>query len=185
MKRLDLPVSVALAVMLTAGWALLGSVEARTITFADPQGTLRLNYPSGWLAVPGSPNLLEVADPLSGAGIPISLTLTRQERPADRTLERIVSEGIPARSQQLVMYRVLGQRPLRVAGRDAVAVEYAFVTEPHEAVLAAERLPVVVRGIEVVILTNGAVYRVDLRSAAGTFDRARAFLERTLREIQL
>jgi len=72
-----------------------------------------------------------------------------------------------------------------VGGRDAVAVDYAFVADPHQSVLAAERLPVVMRGTEVVVATDQTVYRMDLRAAAGVIDRAQVRFERILHEVQL
>lgn len=185
MRRLDLPVWIAAVVMLAAGWGLVRSADARTIGFADAQGSLRLQYPAGWSPVPGSAALLEVQDPLSGAPVATTLMVERAPRPADQTLDQIAREGVLERSQQLAMYRVLRQRAIRVGGRDAVAVDYAFVADPHQSVLAAERLPVVTRGTEVVVATDKAVYRIDIRAAAGVIGRAQVRFERILREVQL
>jgi hypothetical protein len=65
-----------------------------------------------------------------------------------------------------------------------VAIEYAFVADPHQGALTAERLPVVMRGVETVVLIDGTVYHIDFRAAAGAFSRARPALDRILREIQ-
>ncbi|MDQ7858466.1 MAG: hypothetical protein QN174_03315 [Armatimonadota bacterium] len=175
---------MTVAVMVGAGWALAGAVEARTVLFADPQGPLRLRYPAAWFAVPGSPNLLEVQDPLSGAAFPAGLIVTREPRPPDRTLDQIVRDGVLARVERLAMYRVLRERPVRVAGQESVAVEYAFVADPHHAVVAAERVPVVVWGKEVVVPAGGVVYRIDLRAVVHQEDRARMLLTRVLRTAQ-
>lgn len=182
--RLDLPVWAAAAVMVAVGWLVIAGVEARSITFADPQGPLRLRYPAGWLPVPGSTALLDVQDPLAGGAVPTRLIVVREPRAAGRPLAEVATEAALARSQRLAMYRVLSERATRVAGRDALIVEYAFVDDPHEAVLAAQRLPVVIRGIEALILAEGATYHIDLRATATVFERDRADFERVLREIQ-
>ncbi len=184
-KQLDLPVWVAFAVMLALGWLVIGNVEARTISFADPQGSLRLRYPAGWLPVPGATSTLEVQDPLSGAAVPTRLIVVREPRVPDRTLGQVSTEAALARSQRLAMYRVLSEGSVRVGGRDALAVEYAFVEDPHESVLAAQRVPVVVRGLDVVVFADGVTYHVDLRAAAAIFEQERRAFERILREIQL
>jgi hypothetical protein len=185
MRRLDLPVWIAAVVMLGAGWGLIKSADARMIGFADPQGSLRLQYPAGWLRVPGSTALLEIQDPLSGAPVATTLLAERAPRPADQTLDQIAREGTFDRSQRMVMYRVLRQRAIRVGGHDAVAVDYAFVADPHQSVPEAERLPVVMRGTQVVVATDKTVYRIDLRASAAASDRARVQFERILREVQL
>jgi hypothetical protein len=183
--RLDLPVWVALAVMLGIGSALIGAVEARTISLADPQGSLRVQYPAGWIATPGAPGLLDVQDPLSGAAVPTRLIVTRETRAAGQTLSQIAGETVLNRTQQFAMYRVLRQRDVRVGGKNALAIDYAFVADPHEAVLSAQRLPVVMRGTEVVVLADGVVYFIDIRATAALFDRERSTIRRILRGIQL
>ncbi len=183
--RRDLPVWVALAVLLTLGWGLKNSVEGRTALFTDPAGSLRIRYPVGWLAVPGSTALLEVRDPLSGAGVPTSLIVTREPRPADRVPDDIARARILARMRQLDMYRVLSAEPTKVAGKDAVAVSYVFVADPHEIALEMQRIPVVVRGLEFIVPAGSAVYHVDFQAAQAAFDAARPALERILRAIQL
>jgi len=183
--RLDLPVWVTFAILLGIGTALIGAVEARTITQADPQGSLRVAYPAGWIATPGSPHLLDVQDPMSGAAVATRLIVTREAIGSGRTLSEIASETVLARAQQLAMYRVLTQRDLRIGGRDALAIDYAFVGDPHETVLAAQRLPAVIRGTEVIVLADRVAYTIDVRAAASIFDRERSTIDRILRGIRL
>jgi hypothetical protein len=184
-RRLDLPVWVAAAILLAVGTALTGAVEARTSTLADPQGPLRLAYPAGWIATPGSPHLLDVQHPQSEAGVPTRLIVTREAQASGRSLSQIAGETVLARTQQLAMYRVLAQRELRLGGREALAIDYAFVADPHEAVISAQRLPVVVRGLEVIALADGIAYAIDVRAAATVFDRERPTIDRILRGIRL
>ena len=183
--RRDLPVWVALAVLLIAGWELKSSVEDRRAAFADPTGTLRVQYPFAWLAVPGSTALLDVSDPRSGAGVATRLIVTKTPRPADQAAGDIANGEILRRAQQLNMYRALSAEPAKVAGKDAVAVSYAFVADPHEAALELQRIPVVVRGLEIVIPAGDIVYRIDFRADTAVFDAARPTLDRILRDVKL
>jgi len=183
-KRLDLPLWVAVAVMVAVGWLVIRSVEARTVSFADPQGSLRVRYPEGWLPVPGSTAALDVQDPLTGAAVPTRLIVVREPRVPDKSLGQVSTETALARSQQLAMYRVVAERAGRVGGKDALIIEYAFVEDPHESVLAAARLPVVVRGLQVVVFADGVTYHIDLRSAAVIFEQERRQFDAILREIQ-
>lgn len=183
--RLDLPVWVTFAILLGIGTALTGAVEARTTTQADPQGPLRVAYPRGWIPTPGSPYLLDVQHPQSGAAVPMRLIVTREPVTGARSLSQVASETVLARTQQLAMYRVLAQREVRLGGRDALAIDYAFVADPHETVLTAQRLPVAVRGTEVIAIAGAVAYSIDVRAAATIFDRERSTIDRILRGIQL
>ena len=183
-KRLDLPLWVAVVVMLAVGWLVIRNVEARTVSFTDPQGSLRVRYPEGWFPVPGSTAVLDVQDPLTGAAVPSRLIVVRQPRVPDKSLGQVSTETTLGRSQQLPMYRVLAERAGRVGGKDALVTEYAFVEDPHESVLAAARLPVVVRGLHVVVFADGTVYHVDVRAAAPIFEHERRRFNAILRDIQ-
>lgn len=183
--RRDLPAWIALAVLLVVGWALKGTVEGRTEVFADPAGPLRVRYPAGWLAAPGSAALLDVRDPLSGSGVPTSLTVTKEPRVQGQTVDQIARDGILVRARQLEMYRVLSADPIKVAGKDAVEISYAFVADPRGAVLELQRIPVVVRGLEIVVAADQVVYRIDVRADDAAFDALRPSLDRIVTGIQL
>ena len=183
--RRDLPAWIALAVLLIAGWALKGTVEGRTAVFADPAGPLRVRYPAGWLAVPGSAALLDVRDPVSGSDVPTSLTVTKEPRVQDQSLDQIARAGILVRAKQLGMYRVLSADPIKVAGKGAVEVYYAFVADPLGAVLELQRIPVVVRGLEVVVAADHTVYRIDVRADNAAFEALRPDLDRIVNGIRL
>ena len=175
---------VAVVVMLAVGWLVIRNVEARTVSFTDPQGGLRVRYPEGWFPVPGSTAVLDVQDPLTGAAVPTRLIVAREPRVPDKTLGQVSTEVALARAQQIAMYRVLSERAARIGGKDALIVEYAFVEDPHESVLAAARLPVVVRGLHVVVFADGTVYHVDVRAAAPIFAQERRQFNAILRDIQ-
>lgn len=182
---LDLPIWIVFAVLLISGLAVQRSVERRTETFSDPQGTFKVPYPSGWLPVPGSSSLLDVQTPATGAPVPTRLIVTREARDADQTLQQVATDAILRRSRELPMYRVLWQRPVGIAGKEAAGIGYAFVADPHEVVLAAERVPVSVRGLHVIVLVQGAAYHIDFRAATSVYWRDRPVYGRILRQVQL
>lgn len=183
--RLDLPVWIALVVMLGLGVLFIRQVEARADTWADEQGSLRLSHPAGWLPVPGSTALLDLQNPLSGGPLPVRLTVSRSARQGERSLAEVVNEVVLARSQDRALYRVLSLNAARIGDKEARAIEYAHVADPHEAVLTAQRLPVVVRGIEIVVVEGTAIYSIDFSAPVSTFARQRRALDRIMRESRL
>ncbi len=183
--RLDLPVWIALVVMLGLGLLVIRQVDARAHAWADQQGTLRLSYPAGWLPVPGSKALLDLQNPLSGGPLPVRLTVSRSARAGERSLGEAVNDVVLARSQDRTLYRVLSLEAVRIGGKDARAIEYAHVADPHETVFAAQRLPVVVRGVEIIAVEGVAIYSIDFSAPVSTFARQRSVLDRIVRESRL
>lgn len=182
--RRDLPVWIALVVLLGVGWSVKSAVQSRTTVFADPHGSLRITYPARWVAAPGSTAILDVRDPLSGAIVPTGLTVTREPLPAGQSLDQITRREVLARSQQLAMYRVLTVDAVKVGGRDARQIDYAFVADPQGVAFNTQRLPVVVRGLEVIVPAGAAVYRIDFHAAGDVFEGVRpiwAGIERGIR----
>jgi len=184
-KSHDYTIYLALVILLALGWGVRASAEGREKTFADPQGTFHLKYPARWLPTAGAGSLLEVEDPLSGGLAPTRLVVSRGPLPTDQGLDQIAQAEVLARARQLDFYRVLSSDPKSVGGRQAVAIEYAFVADPQEGVLAAERIPVVVRGVEVIIPAGTVVYRLDFRAADAVFTSALPAFDRILRGIAL
>jgi RsiW-degrading membrane proteinase PrsW (M82 family) len=186
--HLDLAIWAVAVALFVAGRVSLDAVGARTTTFLDDTGRLRIPYPASWL--PSAPSvrgqaLLAIYDPQSGGAVLTALVITREPHDPARSASEVARDGALARSQRMPMYRMLSDRNLTVAGRDAVAIEYAYVEDPHATVLAARRLPVVMRGIEVVIPADGVVYRVDLRATEPVYARAHARFARMLAEARL
>jgi RsiW-degrading membrane proteinase PrsW (M82 family) len=184
-RQTDLPVWAVFVLLLAVGWVIVTHADARTTAFVDPQGPLRLHYPAGWLASPGSSRLLDVQDPLSGAPLPPRFMVTREKHAAEQSLAYAASETILVRSQQLALYRALATRPVRVAGQNAITIEYAFVEDPHADLLGAERVPIVIRGVEAVFLFGRTAYHLDVRVPAGAHRAASPMLDRILRSVQL
>jgi hypothetical protein len=182
--RVDAQVWIALIVLVALGLALVRSVETRMTEFTDQQGGLRAAYPSSWIPVPGSSAVLDVQDPLSGTGVPARLIVARAPRVADQTVGQIATESALERGQRMAMYRVLAERPAKIGGRDALEVRYAFVADPHQLVLQAQRLPVVVQGLQLIIPAESVVYHVDLYAAAEIFDRVRPEFERIISDFR-
>ncbi len=181
---LDLRVWAALAVLLALGLVLVRATTGAVATFAHPDG-LRLSYPAGWL--PASPNgaTLALQAPVSAGPLPTELRVTVAPRPPGGSAGAIAAAEVVARARTLPLYRALAIEPVRVPGAEAVAVEYAFVTDPHAAVLSAERIPAVARGVELVVVTSARVFRVDLRTGAETFERVRPTFDRIHRSVRV
>jgi hypothetical protein len=183
--RLDLPVWVAFVVMLGFGMLILRQDDARAHPWTDQQGGLQLRYPVGWLPTPGSKALLDLQDPFSGGPLPVRVIVTRTSTAANRSLAEIVNEVVLAHSQDRTLYRVLSLEAARIGDSEARAIEYAYVADPHEAVLTAQRLPVVLRGVEVVAVQGTTLYSIDFSAPSETFAGQRRVFDRILRESKL
>lgn len=183
-SRLDLRLWTALLVLLALGLAPVRAATGAVTAFTHPDG-LRLAYPAGWLAARRDGAVLAVQAPVSRGPVPTELRVTAAPRPRGQSPAAIAAADVVARSGALSLYRALAIEPTTVPGAEAVAVEYAFVTDPHAAVLAAERIPAVVRGVELVVVTSTRVFRVDLRTSAGSFEQVRPTFDRIRRSVRV
>ena len=174
----------ALAVFLALGLAPVRATTGAVAAFAHPEG-LRLSHPAGWLPASRDGAALALQAPVSGGALPTELRVTVAPRPPGGSAGSIAAADAVARARTLPLYRALAIEPATVPGADAVAVEYAFVADPHAAVLVAERILVVVRGVELVVVTATRVFRVDLRTGAETFERVRPTFERIRRSVRV
>jgi hypothetical protein len=150
-------------------------------------GAFRANigYPAGWLAAARDGAALALQAPVSGGSLPTELRVTVAPRPPGGSAGAIAAADVVARARTLPLYRALAIEPVTVPGAEAVAVEYAFVADPHAAVLSAERIPAVARGVELVVVTSTRVFRVDLRTGAETFERVRPTFDRIRRSVRV
>ncbi len=180
-RRSDILVLALAAVALTAGWFVKEAYQYRTTphTVALDQtdsnaGRATLVLPTAWVATTepytSTPEAL-FAMPVTfqdlGAGSAYKTTLTADLRmlentPTDTagTLQLYVDRAVQAHTRDLIGYQLLSE-PLTVTvnGAPARVIEYAFVDRPIDAQMR-HAPPVVVRGLDYIILKADRVYMI-------------------------
>ena len=84
------------------------------------------------------------------------------------SMDDLVAQRGFAQAQEVDMYRVLSSEPVEVGGKKAVAVTYAYVTDPAGSAYQSA-LPVVIEGVDYIVPHNGKAYLITLETNAKDF----------------
>lgn len=177
---------VMLAVLLAIGLIARTVIVNRSTTFND--GGVTVNYPADWTPIatdaPGA--VLSVGEAF-GNLFPARFTV-EQMPVADvsssaQSLGDLALKWSDDQADNLPGYRVLSIEPAQVRGRDAVRVDYAYVAEPVFA--AADTVPVVARGVDVLIRNGDTMTVARMVADSDAFDGLRGTWDRILGSLEL
>ncbi len=143
-------------ICLLIGWVITTTVTGQTDTAPIANGTIR--YPANWVKTKEDGAIFAATDLSDGSyGARISV---RQANKADLVgpqgqdnLDNAASGWTLLRSQDLEGYRVLKIDQVKLQGRDAVAIEYAYLTDSPEG-QAAGVMPALMHAIDTVIASG-------------------------------
>lgn len=177
---------VMAAALLAIGLIARTIVVNRATSFND--GGVAVSYPADWTPIasdaPGA--VLSVGEPF-GNLFPARLTV--QQMPAADISRSAQSLGDLAlkwsddQAKNLLGYRVLSIEPTQVRGKDAVRVDYAYVAEP--AFAAADTVPVVAHGVDVLIRNADTITVARMVAASDAFEGLRGTWDRILGSLEL
>ncbi|GAB4125006.1 MAG: hypothetical protein Fur005_43440 [Roseiflexaceae bacterium] len=144
-------------VALLLGWILATSVTGSNETISDAAiGSIQV--PSSWVPTSEDGALIAATD--IDAGSYGSRVSVRSASKADllptrsgETLEAAATNWSVLRGQNLEGYRILQITETSVAGRPAVAIEYAYLTDPPEG-LASGVMPALMHAIDTVVASG-------------------------------
>jgi len=161
----DFAVVVLVAVALVGGWILREAVLARATPFTA--GDVSGRYPAGWTKETGDDPLLRVRDPRGGeTGAMLELrarALAAEANPA-LVLDALALE----RAAQTTAYQTLRTEQVTVGGRAATSRTFTYVSVNRNPYL--ERLPVVMKGVDLVLESDGRAVIVTFVDRADDFD---------------
>jgi hypothetical protein len=127
---------LTVVICLLIGWVIATTVSGRTETVPDGAGG-SITIPATWIKTKEAGALFAATD--LNAGTYGSRISVRQVSKADLlpprsgdTLEVAASNWTLIRSPELEGYRVLQIAPTTIQGRNAVAIEYAYLTDPPQ-----------------------------------------------------
>jgi hypothetical protein len=143
-------------ICLVLGWVLMTTVIGRTQTHDSAAGSLA--YPQNWVPTQEDGAAFAAID--LDAGPYGSRVIVRQVPKTDLitslspdTLETAAASWSVLRSRDLEAYRILGIGPTTVDGRDAISVEYVYLTDPPEGT-AGGVIPAIMHGIDTVVASG-------------------------------
>jgi hypothetical protein len=178
----DWAVIVLVAVALVLGLALREAVRSRTVPFAFPEAPVSGRCPANWVRETGDDPLLRARDPLGGE---FRTTIELRSRPLAAGAEpAIVLDALALeRAGQVAAYRMLGTDQVLLGGQNATRRTFTYVhvdSDPY-----VDRLPVVVRGVDLALREGDRVVVVTLLADADRFDANYRYLRRFIQALEL
>lgn len=177
----DWAVGAVLVVALALGWAVMTYAEGRQEAYTDAGTGLSVRYGRGWLVGEGASNVAFRASDPSSEGF--RTTYEVRVWPIDATgattptLAAVLSDASLVRAQEGTAYRLFDmQQAKEIDGLPTMEATYAYVVEGSDPF--AQRLPVVVEGLDVARAWAGKAYVFSLLADQDAFAQARpAFLK--------
>ncbi len=162
--------AVILVVIAALGLGLLlrESVLYNYSSFAVGEGDVSGLVPANWMREYGDDPLLQARDPRSGA---FNTKLVLRTRPLASDVDPTLALQSLAleRADEVNAFRTLETDPVAVGGRAAVQRTFTYVhTDPNPYL---DRLPVVVKGVDLVMRDGGRVILVTYLASVDNFDQ--------------
>jgi hypothetical protein len=176
------------AVALLLGLALREAVRSRTVPFAFPEAPVSGRCPANWVRETGDDPLLRARDPLGGE---FRTTIELRSRPLAAGAEpAIVLDALALeRAGQVATYRMLSTDQVLLDGRNAtrrtLAIRRTFTCVHVDSDPYVDRLPVVVRGMDLALREGDRVVVVTLLADADRFDASYRYLRRFIQALEL
>ncbi|HVO41197.1 MAG TPA: hypothetical protein VMT34_01180 [Aggregatilineales bacterium] len=182
------------ATYLTLMTALLGLLlgvllRARVINATDfyqnSQNGISARYPASWLLTQadlGEDLVFRVED-LSAVPFKTTMQLALRASGPDERANDVRDRLNISRSSQFVAYRALDTSPVTlVDGSPALRMNYAYVADEPNPFL--QSVPVVVRGVDIIVLRNRQVLIISYRADSASFDTYYHYFDAFLRSLQ-
>jgi hypothetical protein len=176
----DWAVVGVVAVALLLGWGVKSLAEGQRKAFSDSETGLSVRYPTNWLLAADERSVFQAIDPGSGE---YKTRYQVRVQPIDATgsatssLNMVLNNASLLRAQELIAYRMLDLGAGReIGGHPSMEASYVGVHESSD--LFSERMPVVVRGMDVAIARGDRAYIFSLLAAEEAFDDAQKAFRR-------
>lgn len=174
-------------VMLAVGFIARTIVVNHSIVFSE--GNLSVSYPASWTRIErnAGDEIFAVSEPFDAGLFPARFTLqqmpvtdisTSAQTPGDFALK-----WADRQAKDLLGYKVLSIEETRVRSRDAVRVEYVYVTEPVMA--TPNSVPIVAEGADVLIRQDDVMTVASLLASADAFKDLDGVWNRILGSLEL
>jgi hypothetical protein len=166
----NLLVIATVAIALLLGLVLKTAVQGRTSAYED--GTISLDFPATWVVDQDASGNAMVRNPQSSSTLFNARVLVFHDQvpdsglPGSSPLAEAATAWTLQRSRGLNMFRNLAtQDGLTVAGRPAIRIDYAHVTDPA-ADLGRPGIPVVVRGSDILLIQGDRLTVISGQASA-------------------
>lgn len=169
-QRWNSYLAIVVAVVLCfIGLTLRNSTLNATQTFENLEAGIRAQIPSGWLVDTGSEEYILLAEDPAALPFKTQLQISVLTVGPDATPRNVIDLLDIQRATRLPAYRVIQRTDTTLRdGSPAIRMRYAYTQDERNPFL--ESLPVVVEGVDVVVLRRSQAVIVTYREERSAFD---------------
>jgi hypothetical protein len=168
---------------LMIGLNLRDSVVSATTRYTNPQAGITAEYPQNWLLDESGLNYIFRVQDVSAIGYSTTIQVAARPVSAETTARNIFDSLTLARAQTLAAYNVISEEPFTLPDDTVTtAMTYTFVVSQTNPYL--QSIPVVVEGIDILVIERGQAIIVSFLSDARTFTDRFPLLEQFLRSLE-
>lgn len=174
----EITVIVITVIALLLGWFYKSSIENASLPF-ESQG-ITAQTPKGWLQSSSNDELLRTID-INSTGFGATYVIHTVAITSEATASDVATTVALNHAQNLLGFRVLNQRAVKVYGRDAYEISYVFVESNPD--VTHNDIPSIVRGVDYVFLSGQRAVVVSFQADENNFDLDFGRFERFLQSL--
>ena len=173
---------VLIVIALLYGLNMRRSIQNSTVSYTDIEVGIALSYPSNWLIDFDGDYVLRVRD-LTRPGYKTTLQMTIQPVGSDVAARNILDNLTISRANVLTGYEPQSIEPYTLGDEiPATAMSYFFVDTETNKFLSSE--PIVVQGLDILVIEGGQALIITFRSDSQTFERDLTIFNRILSSLE-
>lgn len=161
----EITVIIVTVIALVIGWFYKSSIENASLPF-ESQG-ITAQTPKGWLQSSSDAELLRTID-INSTGFGATYVIHTVAITSEATTSEVARVVALDHAQDLLGFRVLDQRAVKVYGRDAYEISYVFVESNPD--VTHNQIPSVVRGVDYVFLNGESAVVVSFQADEKNYD---------------
>jgi hypothetical protein len=174
---------IFVGVGLLIGLNLRDSTLNVSTLYTNPQAGISAQYPQNWLLEEGGSDFIFRVSDTSTLGHNTSIQVAVRPISSETSARNIFDSLTLARAQTLAKYEVISEDPFVLPDETVTnAMTYVFVASPTNPFL--QNIPVVVEGIDILIIERGQAIIVSFLSSADTFNENLPLLQQFLRSLE-
>lgn len=162
-------------IMISIGMVIKQQSSLGTWPYVDTESGIEAQYPVGWLVEEGTTYVARIRDP-KARPFKTQFMLTVVPTGGQTAIRNVLDSLTLQRSVDLPAYRVLQVQEIQQEGLTVTQMDFVYVqTDPNPFI---ERLPVVVRGIDRVIIDGNRAIIASYMADETTFESQLIVFER-------
>lgn len=164
------------------GLNLRDTTMTATVPYIDREAGIRAYYPQNWLLDTSGDYVFRVRD-MSQTGFKTTIQVDVQPVTINTSARNLLDTLNLNRAQSLSAYDVLSNDPYRLPDeQEATAMTYVFVASESNPFL--ESLPVIVEGLDVIVIQGGQAIIITFLSNVETYEQNFPIFERFLNDLE-